>query len=92
MHSDIYLYPCLPMVYLHCAISEIALCYIRNCFGVVRLCSSGFDSQGGMSDLGRCAFSSIHIYISMSDQGISTLCYIQNCFGVVGLCSSGFNS
>ena len=39
------------------------LCYIGNCSGVVRLCSSGFDSWGAMSDLGRCAFCYIYIYI-----------------------------
>ena len=46
-------------VYLHCAILEIALCYIRNCFGVVGLCSSGCDLWGGMSVLGICAFSNM---------------------------------
>ena len=74
-----------------------ALCYIANCFGIVRLCRPGFDLWGVHLTwvYEHCAiWDSVALGVTrgMSDLGINALCYIGNCFGVVGLCSSGFNS
>ena len=80
------------------AVSDLgicALCYITNCFGVVRLCSCGFDLQGVCLTwvYVHCAISdsvALGVTRGMSDLGICALCYIGNCFGVVGLCRFGF--
>ena len=69
-------------------LGRCALYHIGNCFGVVRLCSCGFDLEG-------VHLTWVYVHFTISDTalvllGICALYHIGNYFGVVGLCSSGF--